>query len=329
MGLCIEELGKHTYQELRGATITANDLEKLSKDRSLNQGILNESVRHRVLIYLSLLSSRNYSVAGWLFRKLLRTEQIEKFSVKDKGRDELLHSEFLLMFTMALHHPAFTFEHKQFFGKILENLINIRENRISSKHTGLGYPPGFGYPTHQKCHQVPAKKAVPTSCGDSATVFHQPPGLSHLPPQPHIDFMMPFWNRPGFPYGAPEVPPFPAPTISPLVSQAASPTQSRSTSPHRTSMSRPPPPSPSAPTVLQPPLVVPSPVVPPPLKSAPLPNVDGNVLSVPVVLPQPLIEQLSQAALPAAFNSPPEVNLVEEDTPKVCNSSDGVSFIIS
>lgn len=151
IGSCIEELGKHTYQELRGPAITANDLEKLSKDVSFNQGLLDEGVRHRLLIYLSLLSSRNYSVASWMYRKLLRTDALEEYLVKEKGRDEILHSEFLLLFTMALHHPAFTFEHKQFFSKILAGLIDIRENRISAKHSALGYPPGFGYPTQKVC----------------------------------------------------------------------------------------------------------------------------------------------------------------------------------
>lgn len=149
IGSCIEELGKDTYQELRGPSLTANDVEKLSKDVSLNQGILEEGVRHRVLIYLSLLSSRNYSVATWLYRKLLRTEYLEEQVLKDSRKDEGLNNEFLLLFTMALHHPAFTFEQKQFFSRIIAALIELRENRISAKHIALGYPPGFGYPTHK------------------------------------------------------------------------------------------------------------------------------------------------------------------------------------
>lgn len=149
IGSCIEELGKDTYQELRGPSLTANDIEKLSKDVSLNQGILEEGVRHRVLIYLSLLSSRNYKVATWLYRKVLRTEYLEEQVLKDSGKDDGLNSEFLLLFTMALHHPAFTFEQKQFFSRIIAGLIELRENRISAKHSALGYPPGFGYPTQK------------------------------------------------------------------------------------------------------------------------------------------------------------------------------------
>ncbi|XP_023018443.1 uncharacterized protein isoform X2 [Leptinotarsa decemlineata] len=305
MGLRIEELGKHTYQDFRAATIIANDVEKLTKDTSFNQGIFNETVRSRVLIYLPLLSSRNYNVAAWFYRKLLRTDHVEEYLVKDKGVDEQLNSEFLLLFTMALHHPAFSLEHKLFFSRVLVSLINIRENRISSKHTALGYPPGFGYPTQKPLEGQTIPVKVAASCGDAPALFHQPPGLLHLPFQPPFDLMMPLLNRPGIPCGAPEVIPFPAPSISPLVSQTASPCQSRSTSPHRTNTSRPPPPSQN---LLQHPLNAPPPSIPPPpLSGAPPSNVD--ILPIPVAPPPPPpIDQLPQGAAAAlgAFNSTPE-----------------------
>nr|CAH7750879.1 unnamed protein product [Callosobruchus chinensis] len=216
IGSCVEELGKHTYQELRGPAITANDLDKLNKDPLLNYGISEETVRHRLLIYLSLLSSRNYDVSDWLYRKLLRTDHIEEYLVKEKGKDDVLHSEFLLLYTMALHHPAFTFEQKQFFSRVLSNLLDFKENRVSAKHSALGYPPGFGYPTHKQsfCPQQQqsmggtslstSKQSPPSSMtcsaaagGDSSShpasmAYHhqQPPGLPQLPPMPpNLDFV--------------------------------------------------------------------------------------------------------------------------------------------
>lgn len=146
VGSCLEELGKHTYQQLRGPEISANDLDKLSKDTTLQVGLMDNSVRHRVLIYLSLLSSSNYSVANWLYKNLLRTGWLEESIVKGNLNDDNLQSEFLLMFAMAQHHPAFTFEQKLYFGKILTQLVEIRENktRTSPKPS---YPPGLGYPS--------------------------------------------------------------------------------------------------------------------------------------------------------------------------------------
>ncbi|KAJ3655164.1 hypothetical protein Zmor_014301 [Zophobas morio] len=251
LGSCIEEIGKHTYQELRGPAINANDLDRLSKDTSFTQGLLDETVRHRVLVYLSLLASRNYSVANWLYKNVLRTDWLEDCIVKGNLKDENVQSEFLLLFVMALHHPAFTFEQKLYFNTILTQLIEFREakKRNSPKPSGYGYPPGFGYPTvktmnTQEVPIIPVKSSI-IPCGDDG-LHQQPPCLP--PCQPTQEFL---WGIPGFPCGAPEVPPpFPLPTVSPLVSESTSPNHSRSTSPHRivTLRSTPmPPPQPPRP----------------------------------------------------------------------------------
>lgn len=151
MGSCIEEIGKHTYQELRGLTIIANDVEKLSKDNSLSNGLLDESTRSRVLLYISLLSTRNCLSANWLFKKLFRTAVFEDFIVKGNCKDENLQSELLLLLTMSLHHPAFTFDQKTFFGSMLLHLIEQREGKkfMAVKPNTFCYPPGFGYPPAQ------------------------------------------------------------------------------------------------------------------------------------------------------------------------------------
>ncbi|CAH0557858.1 unnamed protein product [Brassicogethes aeneus] len=241
LGSCVEEIGKHTYQELRGPEITANDYEKLSKDATFNQGLLEENVRHRVLLYLSLLSSRNYSVANFLYKKFLRTEHVDDI-VSGRVKDELLHSETLLLFTMALYHPAFTFDQKQFFSQILSHLIESNST-TAPKPSVYGYPPGFGYPSTKKgspeiVSSVPVKSA-PIMCYSDSTIHQQPPGLPHLPPQPPIEFI---WNvRPGFLCaGAPEVPPFPPPSASPQLSRTCSPSHSRSASPLRPANHPPP-----------------------------------------------------------------------------------------
>lgn len=148
LGTCIEEIGKHSYQELRGPAILANDVEKLSKDTSLMSGLLDESTRHRTLIYISLLSARNCSCANWFYNTLLRTDWLEEQIVKGKCKDENLQSELLLLFTMALYHSAFAFEHKTYFGKMLLHLINQTEGKqVASVTSNYCYPPGFGYPS--------------------------------------------------------------------------------------------------------------------------------------------------------------------------------------
>lgn len=152
LGTCIEEIGKHSYQELRGPAIIANDVEKLSKDTSLAQGILDEHARHRVLLYISLLSARNCKCANWFYTNLFRTDWLEDYIVKGNFKDDNLQSELLLLFTMGVHHPAFSFEQKLFFGKMLSLLIEYRENQMSAKPSVFyaSHPPGISVYHTQK-----------------------------------------------------------------------------------------------------------------------------------------------------------------------------------
>lgn len=154
LGTCIEEIGKHNYQELRGPMITANDIDKLSRDSSLVQssGLLDECVRHRLLIHISLLSGRNCTCANWFYKNLLSTNKIQDYIIKSRCKDDNVQNEFLLLYTMALHHPAFTFEQKTVFGKLLTELLEQKEGKMrSSPQPGhYCYPPGFGYPTPPK-----------------------------------------------------------------------------------------------------------------------------------------------------------------------------------
>lgn len=234
LGSCVEEIGKHSYQELRGPAILANDYEKLSKDSTLNQSLNDDNVRHRILIYLSLLNSRNYVVANWLYKNYLRTECIEELVVKNNVKSESLLGEFLLLYTMALHHPAFTFEQKLYFSNVVTRLSEYKENRnrYSPKLGIYTYPPGFGYPAF-KTSNVTETSSVPQKGSTFGDVKVPMSGLHPIPNQQQsVDTSAPVWTRPGIHCGAPEAPPFPS-AISPLVSQAGTPTHSRSTSPHR------------------------------------------------------------------------------------------------
>lgn len=145
VGSYVEEMGKHSYQELRQQALAANDVDKLDKDLTLkNQTLYEENIRHRMLVNVSLLKSRNYNVANWYSKKFLRTDYVEDLIVKEK--DDLVQNELLLLYTMAARHPAFSFEQKQFYNRILVQLYELRESRFN-KSCAYRYPPGFEYPT--------------------------------------------------------------------------------------------------------------------------------------------------------------------------------------
>ncbi|XP_066246130.1 proline-rich protein 36 isoform X1 [Euwallacea similis] len=230
LGSYVEETGKHSCQELRQQALSANDVDKLEKDPSLkNQTLYDENIRHRMLLNVSLLKSRNYNVANWYSKKFLRTDYVEELVGREK--DDVVQTELLLLFTMASRHPAFNFEHKQFYNRIVTQLYELRER--SSRFCTHRYPPGFEYPN--VCRNIKAHDSIPFTMG--VPIMH-PPGL----PPHYMGHFRTTW--PGMNCGAPpEIPPFShqaplQPTLPPTSPLVSSPNQSRSGSPR--SVSRPP-----------------------------------------------------------------------------------------
>lgn len=155
LGGCVEEVGKHSFQELRGPSIIANDIDKLSKDvTQLTLGVLDRNCRHRMCIYLSLLENRNCQCAHWYFKQVFRTEQWDEFAMRQKCNDDgVVLNELLMVFTLGRLHPAFNYHQKEFFGDMLQKLYRIRADKsnLDKNPVGMGmpnYPPGFGYPNN-------------------------------------------------------------------------------------------------------------------------------------------------------------------------------------
>lgn len=77
----------------------------------------------RMALYVSLLRSCNAACARTLHKVLLGLERAGL--LRAEPLDELL-----LLYTMALHHPAFTFDQRSHFGDILERLkVEDRRSR--------------------------------------------------------------------------------------------------------------------------------------------------------------------------------------------------------
>lgn len=145
LGSCIEERGKHDYQELRGAAITANDIDKLEKELSVTKGILDSCTRHRLTISISLLQSHNYNCANWIYCNLLRSESIDTILGNSNFlKDVNIHTELLLLYTMALNHPAFTFEQRSYFGEVISRLSEP-EIPVQPTQNPPPCPPGLKY----------------------------------------------------------------------------------------------------------------------------------------------------------------------------------------
>lgn len=120
LGSCLEDLARKDYHSLRDAEIKANN----PTDLSGLANITDEVVRSKLLVSVALLASDNREAAGVLYRTLTHIDTVINnygLSLND-GRTE---EQFLLLFTMASHHPAFTFHQKQVLRQQLDQIGDI------------------------------------------------------------------------------------------------------------------------------------------------------------------------------------------------------------
>lgn len=131
VGSCLEDLARKDYHFLR-------EYELKSNDESGYATLVNtttttpEELQNTLNIYVSLLHSTNTLCANSLFRILeglydklqLTLAQGLSGSAQSIGNENLAAEDLLLLFTMAVHHPAFTFSQRI---KICEVLMNVKQ----------------------------------------------------------------------------------------------------------------------------------------------------------------------------------------------------------
>lgn len=124
LGSCLEDLARKDYHSLRDAEIKANN----PADLSGLTNITDEVVRSKLLVSLALLGSDNREAAGVLYRTLTHIDSvINNYGLAlNDGRTE---EQFLLLFTMASHHPAFSFHQKQVLRQQLGQIQDILQVR--------------------------------------------------------------------------------------------------------------------------------------------------------------------------------------------------------
>ena len=131
LGSCLEDLARKDYHSLRDAEIKANN----PADLSGLTNITDEVVRSKLLVSLALLGSDNREAAGVLYRTLTHIDTvINNYGLAlNDGRTE---EQFLLLFTMASHHPAFSFHQKQVLRQQLgqiQDILQVRGDALSGE----------------------------------------------------------------------------------------------------------------------------------------------------------------------------------------------------
>lgn len=169
IGTFLEELGKRDFQELRGAELRANNPPDLAAD--IGGADTDSRTRRKMALYVSLLRSCNFACATTLYNAMVNLEQ----SGLLKGLHGDLLEEILLLYTMALHHPAFTFDQKSHFGEILEKL-KLEDQRIQ-------------YQAQQEHINVAPMSACHTQPTITPNMSVPPPSLTRLGPPPGLMFV--------------------------------------------------------------------------------------------------------------------------------------------
>uniref|UniRef100_A0A3Q3J6F6 Zinc finger, CCHC domain containing 14 n=1 Tax=Monopterus albus TaxID=43700 RepID=A0A3Q3J6F6_MONAL len=124
LGSCLEDLARKDYHSLRDAEIKANN----PADLLGLTNITDEMVRSKLLVSLALLGSDNREAAGVLYRTLTHIDTV----INNYGlplNDWRTEEQFLLLFTMASNHPAFSFHQKQVLRQQLSQIQDILQVR--------------------------------------------------------------------------------------------------------------------------------------------------------------------------------------------------------
>ncbi|XP_071314020.1 zinc finger CCHC domain-containing protein 14 isoform X2 [Trachinotus anak] len=169
LGSCLEDLARKDYHSLRDAEIKANN----PADLSGLTNITDEVVRSKLLVSLALLGSDNREAAGVLYRTLTHTDTvINNYGLAlNDGRTE---EQFLLLFTMASNHPAFSFHQKQVLRQQLSQIQDILQVSSGAAGEAQAVGPGgdraavcYAQPHHHCHHQnvsLPLASLSPAAC---------------------------------------------------------------------------------------------------------------------------------------------------------------------
>lgn len=120
LGTYIEDLGKRDYNYLRDTEHKANQVSDVAELTS----IADSKTRTKLALYLALLHSCNHACALSIFKHLANFDyqKISTLLTNAGSQNEGLLEELLLLYTMALNHPAFSYEQKNTFGNFYAKL---------------------------------------------------------------------------------------------------------------------------------------------------------------------------------------------------------------
>ncbi|XP_066968617.1 uncharacterized protein [Macrobrachium rosenbergii] len=181
---CVEDLGKRDFHDLRETESKANNSDEIAQLST----VLDDRTRSKLIVWIALLSPMNHTCSSLLYQILVEAHQ------SPGGATETVNhvKEMLLIYTMVLHHPAFTFEQKRCIAelhgatKALERQLEV-PHKENEARLGQVLSPTYSSVTDQEACDSGLSVGTETE-GDTTT---ESSGLLPTPVQLHRHFHEP------------------------------------------------------------------------------------------------------------------------------------------
>ncbi|XP_050527462.1 uncharacterized protein LOC126897706 isoform X2 [Daktulosphaira vitifoliae] len=136
LGTCLDNLSKRDIHVLKKLELEANDPANVSEVAC--KCICDKTVRAAVIKYLSVLNANSTKCSEIIYKALTDEKGLERIfkSPKTFFNDKNTFEELMVLYTLAVNHPAFLFEQKTQLDSIFNCIKKEKERQISNNKDG-------------------------------------------------------------------------------------------------------------------------------------------------------------------------------------------------
>ncbi|CAI6357219.1 unnamed protein product [Macrosiphum euphorbiae] len=136
LGTCLDNLSKRDIHILKKLELEANDPASVSEVAC--KCICDKTVRAAVIKYLSVLNTNSTKCSELIYKALTDDKGLERIFKCPKAffNDKNAFEELMVLYTLAVNHPAFIFEQKTQLDSIFNCIKKEKERQLSKKKGG-------------------------------------------------------------------------------------------------------------------------------------------------------------------------------------------------
>ncbi|KAE9544096.1 hypothetical protein AGLY_001785 [Aphis glycines] len=137
LGTCLDNLSKRDIHILKKLELEANDPASVSEVAC--KCICDKTVRAAVIKYLSVLNTNSTKCSELIYKALTDDKGLERIFKCPKAffNDKNAFEELMVLYTLAVNHPAFIFEQKTQLDSIFNCIKKEKERQLSKKKGDL------------------------------------------------------------------------------------------------------------------------------------------------------------------------------------------------